>query len=162
MSSVGGKQNRADSKIHYLSSYNPNLVSSYSRSNPSEFQKSKHKRKVKESKKIDINIDFINNGKPYFNSKKSKMMTRMKKRKSSPTSKHQVSSDKEKVDPSSHAFQHIFDDTVNVRYEENDINSLEIEEIKGLSVTSHINSWSHYIHNPQHMHKKLNFEIFKH
>merc|ERR1712038_51804 len=46
MSSVGGKQNRADSKIHYLSSYNPNLVSSYSRSNPSEFQQSKHKRKV--------------------------------------------------------------------------------------------------------------------
>jgi len=107
-------------------------VSSYSRSNPSEFQQSNHKRKVKESKKIDIDIDFINNGKPFFNSKKSKMMTRKKKRKTSPTSKHHVSSE-EKVDPSSHAFHHTFDDPVDVRYEENDINSLEIEETKGHS-----------------------------
>ena len=138
LSSVGGKQNRADSKIHYLSSYNPNLVSSYSRSKPSDFQQSKHKRKVKESKKINIDIDFINNGKPFrVNSKKSKMMTRMKKRKNSPTSKHHVSSDKEKVDPSSHAFQHTFDDPVDVRYEENDTIPLEIEETKGLAVTSH-------------------------
>jgi len=73
-----GKQDLANSKIHYLSLHpgaDLNHPNHKSRSNL--LQNLKRNKNIKESKKINIDIDFINNGRPFrVNSKKSKMLSK--------------------------------------------------------------------------------------
>ena len=79
-SSQGKQDNHINSKIHYLSLHpaglDKNSQNSLSRSNlGSLWKRVKLNKNIKESKKIDIDVKFINNGRPYrINSKKSKML----------------------------------------------------------------------------------------
>ena len=68
-----GKQDQFNSKIHYLS------VQSASDTNGLKYRTSL--QNVKESNKIDLEIEFINNGRPFrINSKRSKMLNKSKKK----------------------------------------------------------------------------------
>ena len=68
-----GKQQNFSSKIHYLSLQSPR--------NKNGLRPRTSLDQVKESKKIDLDIEFINNGRPYrINSKGSKMLNKGKKK----------------------------------------------------------------------------------
>ena len=91
ISSSQGKQDlQSNSKIHYLTRNKDQLLGGInnlkSRSDYKELLKKILRNKnVKESKKIDIDINFVNNGRPYrINSKRSKMLTKLR-RKETPT-----------------------------------------------------------------------------
>ena len=67
-----------NSKIHYLSLHpGADLNDQHYKSRSNLLQNLKRNKNIKESKKINIDIDFINNGRPYrVNSKKSKMLSK--------------------------------------------------------------------------------------
>jgi len=74
-----GKQDLANSKIHYLSLHpgGADLNHHNHKSRSNLLQNLKRNKNIKESKKINIDIDFINNGRPFrVNSKKSKMLSK--------------------------------------------------------------------------------------
>ena len=67
-----GKQDKINSKIHYLKSTR----------DTNELKSRPRFKNIKESKKINLDIEFINNGRPYsINSKKSKMLNKVKNKK---------------------------------------------------------------------------------
>jgi len=78
ISSSQGKQDLTNSKIHYLSLHpGADLNDQHYKSRSNLLQNLKRNKNIKESKKINIDIDFINNGRPYrVNSKKSKMLSK--------------------------------------------------------------------------------------
>ena len=87
ISSSQGKQDlQSNSKIHYLTRNKDQLLGGIndlkSRSDYKELLKKILRNKnVKESKKIDIDINFVNNGRPYrINSKRSKMLTKLRRK----------------------------------------------------------------------------------
>lgn len=78
-----GKQDVINSKIHYLSLNSEETNGPISRSNPNIYQtRLKLNSGMKESSKINIDVKFINNGRPYrVNSKRSKLLRNLKRRK---------------------------------------------------------------------------------
>ena len=85
ISSSQGKQDlQNSSKIHYLSNNRDQLdINDWkSRSDYKQLLKKILRNKnVKESKKINIDINFVNNGRPYrINSKRSKMLTKLRRK----------------------------------------------------------------------------------
>lgn len=79
-----GKQDVINSKIHYLSLNPPEEANGpISRSNLNNYKnRLKLNSGIKESKKIDIDVKFINNGRPFrINSKRSKLLRDLKRRK---------------------------------------------------------------------------------
>jgi len=91
VSSSQGKQDLVnDSKIHFISLHQPQHQHGLVTTNNSKLRSNlakdvkrwlKQNKNIKESKKIDINIDFVNNGRPYrINSKKSKMLTKQRRK----------------------------------------------------------------------------------
>ena len=85
ISSSQGKQDlQNSSKIHYLSRNRDQLdINDWkSRSDYKQLLKKILRNKnVKESKKINIDINFVNNGRPYrINSKRSKMLTKLRRK----------------------------------------------------------------------------------
>ena len=74
-----GKQDVINSKIHYLSLHpDRDQNGPISRSNLNNYKnRLKLRSSIKESKKIDIDVKFINNGRPFrVNSKRSKLRKR--------------------------------------------------------------------------------------
>ena len=79
-----GKQDVINSKIHYLllNSRETNGPISRSKLNTYQTNRLKLNSNIKESSKIDIDVKFINNGRPYrVNSKRSKLLRNLKRRK---------------------------------------------------------------------------------
>lgn len=79
-----GKQDVINSKIHYLSLNSRETNGPISRSKLNTYQTNRLKlnSNIKESSKIDIDVKFINNGRPYrVNSKRSKLLRNLKRRK---------------------------------------------------------------------------------
>ena len=84
LSFTQGKQDVINSKIHYLS-LNPEKEASgpLSRSYLNNYKnRLKLKSRIKESKKIDVDVQFMNNGRPFrVNSKRSNSLQKIRKRK---------------------------------------------------------------------------------
>ena len=78
-----GKQDVINSKIHYLSLNPEEANGPISRSNLNNYKnRLKSNSGIKESNKIDIDVKFINNGRPFrINSKRSKLLRDLKRRK---------------------------------------------------------------------------------
>lgn len=78
-----GKQDVINSKIHYLSLNPEEANGPISRSNLNNYKnRLKLNSGIKESNKIDIDVKFINNGRPFrINSKRSKLLRNLNRRK---------------------------------------------------------------------------------
>ena len=77
-----GKQDVINSKIHYLSLNPEEPNGPLSRSDLNNYKnRLKLNSGIKESNKIDIDVKFVNNGRPFrINSKRSKLLRKLKRR----------------------------------------------------------------------------------